>query len=329
MNQESKANINYFEIVKKAFIFPWKYRFLFWLGVLAVFASGGGGGGNFNFSGGSGNWQNLFNNQDGKSSFFNSVKSGMPRVLGESTSSFESWISTHWFWLALIILILVIIFFILLIFGIMARAGIIKSVVKLEKKETSDFWQAMKEGKRFFWRLVGQFFLVFIFMLLLIGVLAGISVPLFMLNVILGFVWLFPAILIFIVAVIYVGLVVQFWTQMFVVENKRMIETLRPAIKFVNSRFKEVIIFWLISIVIGLVYFVAVAMVMFILLMPFVLLAIGIGLANLIAGIILGVVGLLILSLVILVISGYYTAGISSYWTLAYLELRKTRNHND
>lgn len=326
MEQEAKTPINYLEIVKKAFTLPWKYRFLFWLGVLATFASGGGGGSGFNYSGGTSDFENLFNENNDKSSLLDSLKSHAPRVLGESTSRFQEWLSAHWFLLALIILILVIIFITLLILGIMARGGIIRSIVKIEKNKTSNFREAMGDGKRFFWRFLGQFFLVFIFMLLLIGVLVGISVPLFIINVILGFVWLVPAILFFIVAAIYIGLAVQFWMQMFVVEDKRVIETLRPAIKFVNSRFKEVIIFWLISIVVGLVYFVAVAMVIFILLLPFLLLAVGIGLANLTVGIIVGAIGLLILSLVILAISGYYTAGISSYWTLAYLEIR---NHND
>ena len=315
--------MDYFGIVKKAFTYPWKYRFLFWLGVLAVFASGGGGGGGFNYSGGSGDWQNLFNDQNDKSSFLNSLKSHTPRVLGESTSKFQEWLSVHWFLIALIILIIILIFITLWVFGMFARAGIIRSVPRIEKNETTDFKTALFDGKRFFWRLVGQFFLVFIFMLLLIAVLGGISVPLFLVNIVLGFVWLVPAILFFIVAAIYIGLVVQFWMQMFVVENKRIIETLRPAIKMVNTRFKEVIIFWLVSIVIGLVYFMAVAIVMFILLLPFILLAVGIGFANLIAGIIVGAIGFIILSLVMLAISGYYTAGINSYWTLAYLAINQ------
>jgi len=99
--------------------------------------------------------------------------------------------------------------------------------------------------------------------------------------------------------------------------------TIKPAISLVNSRFKEVIIFWLIAAAVNIIYTVGTVMLIFIVVLPLALLAIGAGIANLIAGIIIGIVGFLIIYLAMLAVSGYYTAGIMSYWTLAYLELRK------
>jgi len=319
--------MDYFAIVKKAFMLPWKYRFLFWLGVLASFAAGGGGSwSGFNYSGSGADFQKIFEENSDKTSFIDKFKepvSLMPKVLGASTDRFSEFISQNIYWIALVVLILVLIGIALLIFGTFARAGIIRSVLRLEKKEKCQFAPALWEGKRFFWRIVAASLLSFIFFILIILVLGGISVPLFMLNIVLGFVWLVPAILILIVAVIYVGLIIQFWTQIFIVEDKGVIMTIKPAISLVNSRFKEVIIFWLIAAAVNIIYTVGTVMLIFIVVLPLALLAIGAGIANLIAGIIIGIVGFLIIYLAMLAVSGYYTAGIMSYWTLAYLELRK------
>ncbi|MBU2595295.1 hypothetical protein KJ713_00465 [Patescibacteria group bacterium] len=325
MKQESKESINYFEIVKKAFTLPWKYRFLFWLGVLASFA--GGGGSNFSsYSTSSTDLQNLFNKDTDKSSRLLDTLKGAPRVLGVSTDKFSEFISHNIYWIALVILILVLIAIALLVFGTFARAGIIRSIPRIEKGEATYFSQALFDGKRFFWRIVAASLLSFIFFLLAILILGGISVPLFLINIVLGFVWLVPAILILIITVIYVGLIIQFWTQIFIVEDQGVISTIKPAIKLVNSRFKEVIIFWLAALVINFVYIFAVGIVIFVVVLPFGLLAIGAGIANLIAGIIIGVIAFLIIYLAMLAISGYYTAGITSYWILAYLEIKKIKN---
>lgn len=326
MKQESKKNINYFEIVKKAFTLPWKYRFLFWLGVLASFAAGGGGPNFTSYSTSSSDWQNLFKNNSDKSSRILETIKGAPRVLGTSTDKLTEFISHNIYWVALIILVLIFLAITLLIFGTFARAGIIRSIPRIEKKENPTFSQALWDGKRFFWRIVGAGILTFLFFIALIVVLGGIAVPLFIVNVIVGFIWLIPAILILIIAAIYVGLVVQFWSQIFIVEDRRVIANLKPAIKLVNTHFKEVIIFWLINILVSIIYTVAIAMVILVIVLPLVLLAVGIGFANLVAGIIMGAIGFILIYLVILAVSGYYTAAINSYWTLAYLEIKKIRN---
>jgi uncharacterized membrane protein YesL len=318
------AIMDYFGIVKKAFILPWKYRFLFWLGVLATFASGGGGGSSFNFSGGSANFQDLFNkNQDKSTSFLNSVKGTAPWVLGESTNKFQDWLSSHWYWIALIILILLVIFIVLWVFGMFARGGLIRSVASLEKgkKDKATFKEALWEGKRYFWRFVGAGVLLFLVVLLLVAVLGGIAVPFFIINMILGLIWLVPAILIFIVVTIYLSLLTQFWSRLFVVEDKGIIETIKPTVKLVNTHFKEVIIFWLVALVISFIYFFAAGLVVFVLMLPFILVAVGVGIANLVAGIVIGVIGLLITGVAMLAVSGYYSAALSGFWTLAYLEI--------
>lgn len=326
MNQESKTAIDYFGIVKKAFILPWKYRFLFWLGILASFAAGGGGGGsNFNYASSSSDWQNLFKDDQNKSSQILNTLKNTPRVLGTSTDRLTEFISHNIYWIALVVLILVLIAVVLLVFGTFARAGVIRSIPRLEKKEKPTFSEALWDGKRFFWRIVGAGILTFLFIIVLIAVLGGIAVPLFIVNIVLGFIWLIPSILILIIAAIYVGLVVQFWSQIFIVEDQGVISTIRPAIKFVNSSFKEVILFWLVALVVSIIYTVAIFIVIFVVVLPLGLLAVGIGFANLIAGIIIGIIGFLIVYLVMLAVSGYYTAGITSYWTLAYLEIKKLK----
>jgi hypothetical protein len=316
--------MDYFGIVKKAFTLPWKYRFLFWLGVLASFAASRGGS-NFNYVTSSSDWQNLFKDDQNKSSQILNTLKNTPRVLGASTDRFTEFISHNIYWIALVILILVLIAIALLVFGTFARAGIIRSIPRIEKKENPTFSEALWDGKRFFWRIVGAGVLTFLFVIVLIAVLGGIAVPLFIINVIVGFIWLIPAIIIFIIAAIYVGLVVQFWSQIFIVEDQGVISTLRPAIKFVNSSFKEVILFWLVAVVLSIIFMFAVFVVAFVVVLPLVLLAFGIGFANLIAGIIIGIIGFLIVYIAMLAVSGYYTAGITSYWTLAYLEIKKIK----
>lgn len=322
--------MDYFSIVKKAFTLPWKYRFLFWLGVLASFAAGGGGGQNFtSYSTSSSDWQNLFKNNNDKSSRILETIKNTPRVLGTSTDKLTEFISHNIYWIVLVILVLILIGITLLIFGTFARAGIIRSIPRLEKNQACNFKSALWDGKRFFWRIVGAGILTFLFFIVLIAVLTGIAVSLFIVNVVIGFIWLIPAILILIITAIYVGLVVQFWSQIFIVEDKGVIANLKPAINLVNTHFKEVIIFWLINILVSIIYTVAIAIVIFVIVLPLVLLAVGVGFANLVAGIIVGVVGFLVIYLVVLAVLGYYTASITSYWTLAYLEIRKIRNPKD
>ncbi|MCX6811389.1 MAG: hypothetical protein NT039_01705, partial [Candidatus Berkelbacteria bacterium] len=220
--------MDYFGIVKKAIILPWKYRFLFWLGVLATFASGGGGSG-LNYSGNSANFQDLFNKQKDESSILiQPLKNIAPRVLGESTNRFQDWLSSYWFVIALVILVLLLVFITLWIFGMFARAGIIRSVPRLEKGESSNFFEALWDGKRFFWRFIGATVLLVLFFLVLIGVLVGIAIPLFLISVIVGFIWLVPAIIIFIIVAIYVGIIAQFWLRHIVIEDKGVIATLIP-----------------------------------------------------------------------------------------------------
>src|SRR4030043_2256584 len=104
--------MDYFKILKKAFILPWKYRFLFWLGVIASFAAGGGGGwSGFNYSGSSTDWQKMFD-ENKQSSFLHKLQGSVPRmsrVLGASTDRFSDFISHNIYWIALVILILMLI----------------------------------------------------------------------------------------------------------------------------------------------------------------------------------------------------------------------------
>ncbi len=121
--------INYLEIIKKAWNITWHNKFLWWFGLFLAL----GGGFNFNVTG-QNNWaKNLENKGDWLGNF----------------------LAEHWIAVAIAATILAVLAIIFLILKTIAFAGLLKSLIKIERDEKTSFRKEFKKGKKYFWRIIG------------------------------------------------------------------------------------------------------------------------------------------------------------------------------
>lgn len=139
--------INYLELIKKAWNITWRNKFLWWFGLFLAL----GGGINFNFNiPGRNNW---IENQE---------------------SAINNFLEAHWILVLIGILILVIIALFLFVLKTLSYAGLLKALIKLEKKESTSFGQEFKNGKKYFWKIIAAEILVGLFTF---GIILVLVVP--------------------------------------------------------------------------------------------------------------------------------------------------------
>ncbi len=143
------SKIDYLEIIKKAAAITWKNRYLWWFGFFIALSSGGG---SFNYPFDQKDWRKLPETK-----------------IGADISNF---ISAHPGIIIATLSVFLLLFLILAAIGIVSRAGLIKSVQKIDRGETAGFKTGFSEGKKYFWRLFFISLATGLFMLCLIVVMA-------------------------------------------------------------------------------------------------------------------------------------------------------------
>jgi hypothetical protein len=142
------SKINYLDIIKKAAEVTWKNRKLWWFGLLASLASAG----------------SSFNSSTGNGKDFAGNKITQEKVMG--------FVADH---VALVVgvgIILFVLCILFLILGIIGRGALIKAIEKTLKKELVEFRSGMREGKKYFWKILGIGFLSAMFIFLAVIILA-------------------------------------------------------------------------------------------------------------------------------------------------------------
>jgi hypothetical protein len=140
------SKINYLEIVKKAAEITWKNKRLWWFGFFASLMSAGG-------------------------SFSSSTENGKDFAGGSITQEkVMGFVADHIVLMVGVGIILFIVCILFLVLGIIGRGALIKSIEKTLKKEPIEFRSGMREGKKYFWKILGIGFLsaMFIFLAVLI-----------------------------------------------------------------------------------------------------------------------------------------------------------------
>ncbi|MFA4817716.1 MAG: hypothetical protein WC608_03305 [Parcubacteria group bacterium] len=140
------SKINYLDIIKKAAEVTWKNKNLWWFGFFASLASAGS---SLNYSPGNGK----------------DFAGG--KITEEQAMNF---VADH---IALVVsagIILFILFVLFLVLGIIGRGALISALSKTLKNEPVDFKSGMREGKKYFWKILGIGFLsaMFIFLAVII-----------------------------------------------------------------------------------------------------------------------------------------------------------------
>jgi hypothetical protein len=125
------------QILQKAFNMTFRYRYLWWLSLLAII------GGVATES------QRQFSFQFPTEIFSDTPTTSFEDIAKEAFNNIQNY-------LPIILIVLVILFVISIAFyiiGLIAKSGQIDTILKIDQKKTSDFWQSMSEGKQYAWRI--------------------------------------------------------------------------------------------------------------------------------------------------------------------------------
>ncbi|MBU2028605.1 hypothetical protein KJ761_01795 [Patescibacteria group bacterium] len=125
------SQINYISIIKEAWQITWKNKYLWWFGLLVALSGGVGS----NFS--SGGWEE---------------KGGWEENVKQKASD---WMALYWEWIVLGFILLILLMIVFIILNIWGRGALVASLGKVIAKEATNFKAGMKEGKKFFWPILG------------------------------------------------------------------------------------------------------------------------------------------------------------------------------
>jgi len=325
-------NMDYLGLIKKSAKIVWQHEYLFWLGILASLTAGGS---NFNISIGTFNFQDLpqIFKKGGSGSDESRVLLG--KVLGASTSAnnflqnfgdIRTFLADHIFWLILISFILLLLIIMLVVVSISARGGLIFAAEKIEKNEKTDFSESFSVGWSKLFSLVGVSFLLG---LIAFAVFAIFSFPVVLLafiprvGLIFSIISGFLGLLIFILFSIFLGYISQIAYRAVIIEEEGIIASLSSAYKLVKNNLSEIIIIWLVNVLSSFVYAAATIFIFVVIGLFFILSGLGIAILSKVVLIFYIIFSALILLAVGLFLSGIFHSFISTFWTLAYLEIAK------
>jgi hypothetical protein len=325
--------MDYAGLISKAFKITLKYKFLWFLGILASLGSGGA---YFPSSGFNFNLPDLSPYLKQKTPSPTIQPEGVKfnlgqfeKVLGAQADNLTpvfNWVSAHLYLLIFLGILLFLLIIFLFVISTMAQGGLIAGVLKLEKNEPASFRISFKEGYHAFWRIFGIHLLIALFIFLLISFFAAPTILLIFFKsywAALGFGLLsFP---ILIVVSIYLGVLSMYAIRFAVCQSFGVRKSIKSAHNLVMRFKKEVIFVWLISV--GLQIAIGLVLGILFLLTFFPLLALGLGIyagAGLLATVVYSTTLGLILFFGFLLLSGIIQTFQSSFWTLAFLELTKS-----
>ena len=299
--------MDYGGLVKKALDIMWKFKYL-WIFGFFVQALSGGGQGMLNLPDDWGKiklpsayWSDSWNGLNG-------LKMTIDNHIGELAIAV----------ILLLILAAFLIFLIFLVLGIISQGGLIHCVSRIRAGEKPTLGDGWNIGVKNFWRMLGIWIIIVILVLAAILLILVPFILVIIFSGVLGLLFGMFLIPLFILAIIFISLIDFYSTRTCILEGKGVFVSLAGAWETLKNNLAKTIMITIISIGSTIVYIIGLIMVGLILAIPFVLIAI----ANLFLGIVLGVIaGLIYLA----VVSGAWGAYIDSFWTLAFLELKKLK----
>lgn len=294
-------SINYIQILKDAWQITWKNKFLWWFGLLIALGSPG-----FNFNFNPGGNENIND-------------ATIKKVLDFITQNM------HWIIIGSIIFLAILI--ILMVIGIIARAGLTKSIDSVSKNKPVGFKQGMKEGKKYFWKLLGLGITIFFLILASVLVLGFPVIFLFVnksyfVGIFLGLL----AFLIFIPVLILVSFLRIYGNLYIVLGELRLSSALEKAYELFQKNFLASIIMELFFIPLGFVLFFAIIFI----LIPIVIVFLAIGfILYLVSGtpgvIITAGIGIICFLVLLFLLRSAYETFAQSVWYLFFQEIAKSK----
>ncbi len=295
--------MNYTALLKKSYHIVIKNKFLWLFGFLA------GGSLGFNSFGNGGSGYNG-NSKD-----------------TQAFSQIGNFISHYWLIIIIIILILFIIFIVFSILSIISKGALIGSVNKINNKEATGIRDGFSIGWHKFWRILGISVILFLIAFVPILILGSIAIGFIMIPFI-G--WIIGGLLILlmiplvIIAAFLMGVVGQMAYCYCVIDGKHIMESLRKSWSLFKSRWKNLLIVFLLILLISIV--VGIALVLALLIVGVLLVLLGVGVyygLGLIATIVYSVIFGLLVLVILAIFSGAFNSYYLTVWTLTYLNLAK------
>jgi hypothetical protein len=299
--------MDYGEILGTAWKTIWKHKVLWIFGILAGCARGGGGGG----TGGGSGWRN---NLDSGSSASPEIQRYMANI--------GQWIVNN-LWVVVALALLFVVLIILAIFlGTIGRIALIRGVFRVDGgAERLAFGELFQESRAFFWRVfglsiaVGLAFLIVLAPIIAVGALtAGV-----------GFLCLLPVICLLVPLAWIAGVIVQQADVAIVTEDLSLMDGARRAWILAKKNLGPLLIIWLITVVIGFVGGILIALPVLIVVIPAAIAFAAGGGQFSTTPLIIGGLCLVVYLPILLVANGILTAYLQSVWALTYLRLTKIK----
>jgi len=315
--------MKYSEILKKSWEYLKKYKFLWFLGILAGNSVGTSiyNGSGYRFDGQELEKIQDLNPIDATGEVVSASVNSVGKVLGESVSNT---FSTQPVYFGILLAVIFIILLLIIYLSITSKGALVLSIDRLEEGKNASLKSSWTLGQKFFWRRLSFALLVFVvyFIPLLI-----LSIPVLMLSI--YEVWI-PAVifgillfLIYLAYSVYLSLFVPYAERILFLDGKNAYEALKSGFKTLNHNWRELVLIYLIVLGITLAFGVALAIVSFFLLIIFGLISLFFySLSTVLGIIIISVFGLAVF-VALLIAGGGLSAYTSSVITMAYRSVRK------
>jgi hypothetical protein len=294
--------INYLQILKDAWKITWKHKFLWWLGLLS-----GSAGFGMNFP------TNFGSNQN----------QGKP----EDIEKIKNFIISHQELLIFSVIILFVVVILFLIIGFISRGGLIKSIHQISKGEVIGFKKGFREGKFYFWRILGIGLFNFFSIFLSAVVIATPIIILFANNAYFSAILLMLlGILVFLFIAIVISFMRIFGNIYAVIGNLNLRSSLEKAYELFKNNLAASIIMSLFFIPISLMLCLGFVIILIPLFIIFFLTGLALYFAMAQTGIVIAIVlGVIFLLIILMAAGSVYQTFNQTVWILFFYEIAKPK----
>jgi hypothetical protein len=293
-------NLNFGEVLTRAWQITWKFKVLWIFGVLASCARGGGGGSNSSYQ----------VSGDGGTGPSNPPFEQLMQQLSQ-------WLQANWWVIILLVLFAFLLMLVAVFLGTIGRIALIRGTLQAESGARSlSFGELFQGSLPYFWRifglsfLVGLAFFVVFAMLGLVGILtAGI-----------GLVCIIPLVCLILPIAIVVNLILEQAYVAIVKENLGLVDGLRRGWEVLRINLGPIIVMAIILFVIAFVVTFVLSIPIILIVVP-PLLAYVLNLTRELTPILVAGLMFLIYLPVLLLVDGIFNTFVQAGWTLTFLRL--------
>ena len=308
--------MDYGKVIKDAWNLTWRHPYLW---ILGFFVGGGvqscGSGSSYRFD--ESDYRNL------------------PPESQRALESVVAWVQANIGLLIALAVIIVILSIVYAVVSFIAQGGLTRAGADLRRGIPCSPRDAWRYGVRFFWRYVGLFFLVLLFVIGVTIVLAILGALFFgigsllgkagqIIVAIFGVIFGIAAIVAFVVFAIGLGIVVNFAQRSIAIDDVGVFEALQRGVGLLRRRIGPSLVFWLLQIVLSIGAFLVTTVALAVVAVPLALLGALIYLLS--GGMATGLIAYGIVAALIFIVAAFVVGAIVNtffwnYWTFAYMDL--------